>query len=67
MVCHMGRQGCEGTYFNELSSCSSTHFLELELNLVPIFLKFVYRRTELNEVPAVQQIFLELELNLVPF
>ena len=30
----------------ELSSCSSAHFLELELNLVPIFLK-VYKE-ELN-------------------
>ena len=45
-------QVCEGTYINELSSCSSAHFLELELNLVPISLKFSYRGTELDELSS---------------
>ena len=45
-------QVCEGTYINGLSSCSSAHFLELELNLVPISLKFSYRGTELDELSS---------------
>ena len=61
-------QGCEGTQFNELSSCSSANFLELELNLVPISLKFVCRGTELDELSSGSSTdFMELELNLVPF
>ena len=42
--------------------------MELELNLVPIFLKILYRGTELNELSSSSSTdFLELELNLVPF
>ena len=41
--------------------------MELELNLVPIFLKVLYRGTELNELSSSSSTdFLELELNLVP-
>jgi len=42
--------------------------LELELNLVPILLKFLYRGTELHKPSSSSSTdFLELELNLVPF
>ena len=43
-------------------------FLELELNLVPVFLQFLCRGTELYEQSSSSSThFLELELNLVPF
>ena len=61
-------QVCEGTYINGLSSCSSAHFLELELTLVPIVMQSLYRGTELDELSSSSSThFLELELNLVPF
>ena len=53
----------------ELSSMKQfANFFKLELNLVIIFLIFLYRGTELKELSSSSSTeFLELELNLVPF